>query len=136
MGKTGELQACNFLIHNGYTILHTNWRYKHLEVDIIAQKEDFLVFCEVKCRTSALFGMPESFVTRSKQKKIIAAATAFMQLFHIQKEVRFDIIAVLLSLSDLKNQLPSEYIHFCTQTSENQQYTYIMHIKEAYIPQW
>src|ERR1700748_2158200 len=33
-GKNGEEQALTFLKNAGYVILHTNWRFKHLEIDI------------------------------------------------------------------------------------------------------
>ena len=46
-GKIGEKLAKEYLISQGYKILHTNWRIMRYEVDIIAQKDDVLVFCEV-----------------------------------------------------------------------------------------
>jgi len=36
LGFKGELIARDFLIDNGYEILSQNWRYKALEVDLIA----------------------------------------------------------------------------------------------------
>jgi putative endonuclease len=38
-GFLGENKAASYLISMGYTILFRNWRYKHLEVDIIASKD-------------------------------------------------------------------------------------------------
>ena len=37
-GFLGENKAADYLISMGYTILFRNWRYKHLEIDIIASK--------------------------------------------------------------------------------------------------
>ena len=36
-GATGEELACRYLESLGYTIHERNWRYGHLEIDIIAQ---------------------------------------------------------------------------------------------------
>jgi putative endonuclease len=94
-GKIGEKLAEEYLINHSYRILHRNWRAKRYEVDIIAQKNDFLVFCEVKYRTSNLFGEPESSVTLQKQKNIIKAAAIYIGRCHWKGESRFDIISIL-----------------------------------------
>ena len=93
-GKKGEEEAVVFLRSQGYQILHINWRYKKLEIDIIAKKDDFLVIIEVKTRKNADFGEPEVFVTKAKQQKIIKATHHFILENNIVDEVRFDIIAV------------------------------------------
>ena len=59
LGEEGELIAFMFLQKEGFYILKTNWRYQKSEVDIIAQKDNFLVFIEVKTRGSKKFGKPE-----------------------------------------------------------------------------
>ena len=93
-GKKGEEEAIAFLRGLGYQILHVNWRHKHLELDIIAQNNEFLVIVEVKTRKHADFGKPETFVTKSKQQKIIRAAHEFVQQYGIENEIRFDIISI------------------------------------------
>ena len=82
IGNDGENIATSYLIKKSYTILDTNWRYGHLEVDIIAEYNGMVVFCEVKTRTSNTLGSPEQFVTKQKQNNLIRA-------------VRFDIIGIL-----------------------------------------
>jgi putative endonuclease len=94
-GKQGEAIALNHLRQNGYTILKTNWQSGHKEIDIIAQKDDQLVIVEVKARKTAFFGEPEEFVTKSKQKMLIAAANHYLLKNNLDLEVRFDIISVL-----------------------------------------
>lgn len=94
-GKNGEEQAAVFLKTLGYQILAVNWRVKHLEVDIVAQDGNELVMVEVKTRASDLFGTPESFVNRDKQRKLIKAAHEYILQHHIDLEVRFDIISVI-----------------------------------------
>lgn len=93
-GKKGEEQAIAFLRGLGYHIKHVNWRFKHLEIDIIAQDGDFLVFVEVKTRKNADFGEPEAFVDKKKQQNIIRAAHEYVQQYNLENEVRFDIVSI------------------------------------------
>lgn len=93
-GKKGEEQALAHLKGLGFEILHTNWRHKNLEIDIIAKDSGFLAIIEVKTRKNADFGEPEAFVTRKKQKKVIRAAGEYMKQFEREEEVRFDIVSV------------------------------------------
>lgn len=94
-GKKGEAIALEHLVRNGYKIIETNWQSGHKEVDIIARKGDQLVIIEVKARKTAFFGEPEEFVTKSKQKLLIAAANHYVEKHNLDLEVRFDIISVL-----------------------------------------
>ena len=75
IGDKGEQQAGHYLRANGYEILETNWRSGKAEIDIIAKKENLLVFIEVKTRQSLKKGLPRESVNRSKQKKIIMGAS-------------------------------------------------------------
>jgi putative endonuclease len=68
-----------------------------LEIDIIAQNETFILFCEVKTRSSNVVGEPEDFVSRQQQKNYIRAAHTYITRNNIMKEARFDIISILQS---------------------------------------
>ena len=74
LGKNGELLALNFLTSNGYTILEKNYRYLKAEIDLIAFKENQLIFVEVKTRSTDYFGEPAEAVTRKKQRLMADAA--------------------------------------------------------------
>lgn len=102
-GKQGENQAVAFLKKAGYTVLATNWRYKHLEIDIIAQDKKELVIAEVKTRASNVFGTPESFVTKDKQLKLIKAAHEYVIQNNVELDVRFDIISVITSTNQVQH---------------------------------
>lgn len=95
IGIRGELEALNLLKNKGFKILETNWSQRHLEIDIIAINGNFLVFVEVKTRSSPDFGEPETAVTRAKQKKIIKAANLYYEKSGSTLEARFDVIGVL-----------------------------------------
>lgn len=96
LGNLGESIACTHLLKNGYRILEQNWRYDRAEIDIIAEVSDFLIVVEVKTRTTDFFGLPSSFVTDRKQELLIKAAEAYILEKDIDKEVRFDIIGIVL----------------------------------------
>ncbi len=100
-GQKGESLACEYLKSKGYTIIEKNWRFKHLEIDIIAEKENLLIVAEVKYRSATIYGAPEIFVNRQKQKFLIEATNHYIQRKNIDKEVRFDIIAISKNNGDL-----------------------------------
>tara|TARA_R110002124_G_scaffold17532_3_gene73206 strand:- start:59431 stop:59790 length:360 start_codon:yes stop_codon:yes gene_type:complete len=106
LGKIGEQLAVDHLLRNGYDILDRNYTYLKAEIDIIAQKGDFIVIVEVKTRNSAFFGDPQDFVSKGKIKLLVKAANEYLISNNIEKEVRFDIIAVL------KNKQIEQIEHF------------------------
>jgi putative endonuclease len=97
LGKLGEEKAQDFLEKKGYKIRHINWRNRFEEIDIVAEKGDFLVIVEVKTRRNTLFGNPQDSVTLTKQRLLVNAADAYIQAFNIDLECRFDIISVIIT---------------------------------------
>jgi putative endonuclease len=72
------------------------WRGSRYELDIVARKGGLLVFVEVKASSGRLFGPPELRVTRSKQKRIAAAALEYLSGVKDQPdEIRFDVIGIV-----------------------------------------
>jgi len=96
IGIKGENIAKDFLIKKGYEILETNWRSGKAEIDLIARKEEVLIFIEVKTRTNTSFGQPEDFVDSKKVKFLTSAAGDYMRKIKHEWEVRFDIISVII----------------------------------------
>ena len=94
-GIEGEELAKRHLLLIGYEILERNWRYGKYEIDIIAKKDDTIVIVEVKTRKTDTFGEPEIFVTKQKQKFLVAAANEYIVSNNIELEARFDIIAII-----------------------------------------
>ncbi len=95
-GKEGEDKAKAYLQQKGYQILQTNYRYRHAEIDIIAQKGKILIFVEVKTRTNLSHGMPEEFVDATKRRLIMKTAEYFIFDTDWQGDIRFDVISVVL----------------------------------------
>lgn len=94
-GIEGEELAKRHLQFNGYRILERNWRFGKYEIDIIASKDNTIVIVEVKTRKTDTFGEPEIFVTKQKQKFLVAAANEYIVSNNIEMETRFDIIAII-----------------------------------------
>lgn len=95
VGKKGELLAADHLRRKNYQVLHTNWTYGKLEIDIVARDGEVLVFVEVKTRSSQNFGMPEEAVHAHKIKLLQKAAEKYMERFGLlPEEIRFDIISI------------------------------------------
>lgn len=97
LGEKGEQLAANYLQKNGYLIKVRNWRFGKLEIDLIAEKDGFIIFVEVKTRESNFMGEPELAVTKKKQSQIVKAADAYFKETDCQLESRFDIIAVIIN---------------------------------------
>ena len=93
-GKAGEDLAARFLLEKGYQILSRNYRFKRSEIDIIAQKDNCLVFVEVKWRSTDAFGYPEEFVNEKKAAKILEGADQYIYEANWNGNIRFDIVAI------------------------------------------
>jgi putative endonuclease len=95
LGQKGEEIAASYLEEQGYKIIKRNWRFGKDEIDIIAETKNFIVFVEVKTRSSSYFGEPEDAVDYQKQRFLVRAADAYVNQKEIDLEVRFDIISIL-----------------------------------------
>jgi putative endonuclease len=112
-GANAEEMACAYLKKKGYKILERNYFYDRAEVDIIAMKDEVLVGVEVKARSTDYFGDPQEFITRKKIKLLVKAMDEYVQRLEIDKEVRFDIVAIVKSQSGYEiEHLEDAFYHF------------------------
>jgi putative endonuclease len=95
LGQKGEDLATDHLEKAGFKIIFRNWKWGKHEIDIIAEKNNMIVFVEVKTRSDDFQMHPVSAITKDKQKSIIWAADGYLQKFRIDKESRFDIITII-----------------------------------------
>ncbi len=115
LGKDGEQLAVDFLMKKNHKILARNWRSSYLELDIVTKFEDLIIFVEVKTRKDSTFGLPESFVTYKKQKRIAKAAQAYINKYKIKSEIRFDIVSLILNDKVRKlRYIPNAFFPFVT----------------------
>jgi putative endonuclease len=97
IGNLGEDIALKCLVEKGYTILEKNWRFGHLELDIIAlSPQKIIAFVEVKSRTVDYFAEPEMTLTKKQQSNLIKAANVFLEISKLDYEAQFDIISVVI----------------------------------------
>lgn len=66
-GRLAEQEAARWLESRGYTLLETNYRYQHAEIDLIMTHQGLLIFIEVKFRSGVGFGFAEEFVHATKR---------------------------------------------------------------------
>src|SRR5215510_2012216 len=100
LGKLGEELATLFLQKNGYNIHERNWRFKKGELDIIAEKNDRMVFVEVKTRKSSHLAEPRITIPMKKQKQLINTADIYLKFKRVNKESQFDVITVIVGKSE------------------------------------
>ena len=79
IGILGGKMARDYLREKGYQVIESNYRCPHGEIDIIARDRDFLVFVEVRTRTSLDFGHPEESITHTKKERLRQVALHYRQ---------------------------------------------------------
>ncbi|MBI4298241.1 MAG: YraN family protein [Chloroflexi bacterium] len=95
LGRRGEEIARRYLEQKNYRVVESNFRTPWGEIDIVARKDDFLVFVEVRTRKGGVFGLPEESVTREKIQHIIDSAEEYMQSHDIADvSWRIDMVAI------------------------------------------
>ena len=97
LGPAGEELAAAWYERRGWRVLARNWRSGRTgELDVVALKDGVLAVCEVKARSTELFGTPLEAVTPAKQARIRRLAAAYLAAADVRaSEVRFDVAAVL-----------------------------------------
>jgi putative endonuclease len=96
LGATGEDAAAAWYEAHGYDIVARNWRCRDGELDLILRAGRTYVFCEVKSRTSTVFGAPAEAITAQKQARLRRLAARWLEESpRSAGEIRFDVVSVL-----------------------------------------
>ena len=100
VGRRGEQEAGDYLARLGHRILARNWRCGHLELDLVTLTGNELHIVEVKSRTAPVMAEPQRNVGREKQRRLVAAAQAFLHSDERKNlpadlEVFFDVLSVV-----------------------------------------
>ncbi|RFS15863.1 YraN family protein [Emticicia sp. C21] len=95
-GNKAEEIAADFLIKKGYTILTRNYVFGKGEIDIIAKKDNWLIFVEVRARTEVIYGFPEQTISKAKASLIMKTAENYVYQKDWRGKIRFDIIAIIV----------------------------------------
>lgn len=97
VGITGEEYATSYLKNNGFKIIIRNYRAKFGEIDIIAEKENKLFFCEVKTRIGTLHGRPYEAVNYRKIQHIQKGAQTYLLQNKIKNcKLSMQVISIIL----------------------------------------
>lgn len=97
-GQLGEAAAGIYLEEAGYRIIARNWRCRTGEIDIVAERDDQLVFVEVRTRRAGdRFGTAEESIDYRKRRQVMETAQVYMHLHGLgEAKLRFDAIAIML----------------------------------------
>ena len=95
-GNAGENKAADYLIAQGFSIIERNYRTNGGEIDIIASKDDVVVFVEVKSLPNGTPELLQNELNRRKLQRIVKTSKRFL-LKHRQYSnsyVRYDVIVI------------------------------------------
>ncbi len=95
-GAGYEGLAAEYLCQQGIRILEKNFRCRTGEIDLIGTDGKYLIFFEVKYRSSDLFGTALEAVDRRKMKQICRTADFYRISHGIGEDlfIRFDVIGI------------------------------------------
>ena len=95
-GALKEEQVCAYLLSRGVRIKEQNFRCRQGEIDLIGYDGEYLVFFEVKYRSSKSKGSAAEAVGYAKQKRICRVADYYRVLHHCMENtpIRFDVVAI------------------------------------------
>ena len=99
-----------YLEQDGFKIVARNYARRTGEVDLIAERDQLVVFVEVKTRTHSFFDLTE-VINQSKQKRIISAAKNFIIEHKVYDKVcRFDVALIENLESGTISYIPNAFI--------------------------
>ena len=100
LGQHGEQLAANYLTNQGYRIVTTNWHCKYGEIDIVAQKDNLLVFVEVRTRSADTTEGAFESITPRKQRRMTASAQTYLATQQLEtSDWRVDVIGIAIPRS-------------------------------------
>ncbi len=104
-GRFAEEKATEFYITEGYAIRERNWRLNKIEIDIIAQKGETIIFVEVKARSGRDMD-PVDAVTPEKMRLMAKGADSYLRRLKGRYEYRYDIFTLT---GDMENYTTEHY---------------------------
>lgn len=94
IGQQAEDRALAYLQAQGLRLCERNFQIRRGEIDLIMREDDEVAFVEVRARSHSHFGDGIDSITPSKQRRLVAAASAWLQRRRDQPPTRFDVIAI------------------------------------------
>ena len=90
----GEEIALDFLRQLGFRLLERNYRNRFGEIDLVMQDDGFIVFVEVRLRSSTNFGGALDSIDYHKRSKLIKCAQHYIANDSGRNDFRFDVVAI------------------------------------------
>ena len=88
-----ERLAGKFYENLGYEIIERHWRAGRKEIDLIVQRDQQIIFIEVKSSRTKKFGHPSERVNGAKKRNLIDVAQQYIQSQQIVNcDFRFDVV--------------------------------------------
>lgn len=95
IGRIGEDAAAAHLAAKGLTVLERNVVLGRLELDLVCEDGDTLVFVEVKTRAEGSLATPADGLTAQKRSRLVRAAQSYLSLHDLwERPCRFDLVSV------------------------------------------
>ncbi len=117
LGREGERAAESLLKSKGMAVLERNWRAGRLELDLICNDRDCLVFVEVKTRGPGSLASGAAAVGREKRERLVRAAATYLSRHEAwDQPCRFDVVEVAarntggLTATHLENAFTLEHV--------------------------
>jgi putative endonuclease len=95
VGDEAEDRVAAWLEQQGYRIRDRNWTCRYGELDVVAERGEYLCFVEVRMRSTGTWGDPSATVSFAKQRKVVRAALHYLKVYPApERAIRFDVVSV------------------------------------------
>ena len=101
LGDAAEARALEHLLGQGLRLVRRNYRVargpraRGGEIDLVMRdRDDTLVFVEVRVRRSSRYGGAAASVSATKQQSLVYAARCFLRGLPTPPPCRFDVVAI------------------------------------------
>jgi putative endonuclease len=101
LGQRAEALVCQYLCGRGFSIVATNVRVGHKEIDVVARRGGLLVFCEVRARSHCELVSPLETIGLKKIANVRRAAAQYLAQNDLRGvAIRFDAAAVVFDVPE------------------------------------
>ncbi len=96
IGFAAERYAKDYLTQHGLIWVESNFNCRLGEIDLIMQDQEYLVFVEVRSRSSSAFGLAIETIHYQKQQKLLKTANFYLLTTKLydKKPTRFDVVSL------------------------------------------
>jgi putative endonuclease len=109
IGADGEEKAAAYLQEKGYKIISRNVTSRVGEIDIVAEKDRKVIFCEVRTKISDKHGRPSDSLTSFKKQHFGQAIRWYLMKHNLrQYKLSADFISVILH----RDRSVKEIVHY------------------------